>query len=115
LAENFCEATRLAGFEQILGMIAESDNDGYKNRNGDEPPGSRPHRRSDFHLRFHPFADPFGGTAVRDESLGRVPHSNLFVAEQIQIIQQFWAEGSTLTRAIRLSVGSPLSFSIRTG
>ena len=55
-----------------------------------------------------------GGTAVRDESLGRVPHSNLFVAEQIQIIQQFWAEGSTLTRSTRLSVGSLLSSSIRT-
>ena len=114
LAENLCEATRLAGFEQILGMIAESDNGVYKNRNGDEPPGSRPHRRSDFHLRFHPFADPFGGTAVRDVSLGRVPHSNLFFAEQIQIIQQFWAEGSTFTRSTRLSVGSLLSFSIRT-
>ena len=55
-----------------------------------------------------------GGTAVRDESLGRVPHSNLFVAEQIQIIQQFWAEGSTLTRWKRMSAGSLLSFSIRT-
>lgn len=55
-----------------------------------------------------------GGTAVWDESLGRVPHSNLFVAEQIQIIQQFWAEGSTLTRWKRMSAGSLLSFSIRT-
>ena len=93
--------------------IAEG-NSLHQNRNGDEPPGSRPHRRSEFHLRFHPFADPFGGTAVRDESLGRVPHSNLFVAEQIQIIQQFWAEGSTLTRSTRMSAGCLLSFSIRT-
>jgi hypothetical protein len=55
-----------------------------------------------------------GGTAVRDKSLGRVPHENLLVAEQIQIIQQFWAEGSTLTRLTPMSVGSLLSFSIRT-
>ena len=55
-----------------------------------------------------------GGTAVRDESLGRVPHLNLLVAEQIQIIQHFRAEGSTFTRWKRTSVGSLLMFSIRT-
>ena len=38
----------------------------------------------------------------------------LFVAEQIQFIQQFWAEGSTLTRSTRMSDGSLLSSSIRT-
>lgn len=51
-----------------------------------------------------------GGTAVWDESLGRVPHYHLFVAEQIQIIQQFWAEGSTFTRLTWLPGGSLLSF-----
>ena len=55
-----------------------------------------------------------GGTAVRDESLGRVPHVNLFVAEPIQIPQHFWAEGSTFTRSTRMSAGSLLIFSIRT-
>ena len=55
-----------------------------------------------------------GGTAVRDESLGRVPHVNLFVAEPIQIPQHFWAEGSTFTRSTRMSAGSLLVFSIRT-
>lgn len=39
-----------------------------------------------------------GGTAVRDGSLGRVPHLKLFVAKQLQIIQHFRAEGSTCTR-----------------
>jgi len=55
-----------------------------------------------------------GGTAVRDESLGRVPHVNLLVAEQILILQHFWAEGSTLTRWARMAVGSLLIISIHT-
>ena len=83
-------------------------------RNGDEPPESRTHRRSDSHLRFHPVADPAGGTAVRDKSLGRVPHSSATINGHTQIPQHIWAEGLDFTLETWITVDRLLIFSIRT-
>jgi hypothetical protein len=104
LAENSGGATREERFEQILGIKTET---------------AMSRRKADliavliFTYDSTPLLIHSGGTAVRDESLGRVPH-HLFVAEQIQIIQHFRAEGSTFAHVKRRTVGCLLMFSIRT-
>ena len=108
LAENPCQATRLAGFTQILRRLAGSGKGPVNTETAMSRQEGRPIAVLIFTCDSTRLLIHSGGTAVRDESRGRVPHLNLLVAEQIQYLQHFWAEGSTLTCLTRMAVGSLL-------